>query len=627
MRNARSLGTVLGFLLCWIPVVGFAQSEDIYDYSVARLNFVRGDVSVERGSDLGTEKGEVNLPLVAGDALVTGDGQAEIHFGKKNYLRIDADSRLELVALPEREDEPLELHLIDGSVLFRVSVLSGEKGIEVHTSDASLYILEEGLYRVDTGAGTKTEFEVFEGSAEAAGEGDSVIIHAREKLLASDGELESAPEFASAELDEFGGWNASRDDLLGRKSVSAYLPTDISEYEEELDDSGRWVYEQPYGYVWTPWAVQQDWRPYTYGRWVWYPVFGWTWVSSESWGWCTSHYGRWQWRLNLGWYWIPRAHWGPAWVHWYWDNDYVGWCPLGFHNRPGIIVNNRFYDRYGDDDYPAHSRALTMIRRNQLQSRDVHRNALGASGLRSIGRISLRAHQPDVRPLAGGTGLRAPAGGKTTSLSGRRTVLSSGGKSTGIREFKSGGNLSGRTSGSLRNTRSLPSLRTYPSRGAGSALSGRSGALSGLRVRRDSTQNRSSAKENSRITTRGLRSFEPKSGSRSLSTFRGTSENRKMSGTSRAFPSRIRSNGASSGIFSRSGSGASVSRNSAFLRAPSLRGSSVRSSFGSGRNPGASVSSRASGPSRVSGSGGARHSGSRMSAPSGSSRSGSVRKK
>lgn len=620
MRNARSLGTVLRVLLCWIPVVAFAQSDDIYDHSVARLNFIRGDVSVERGSDLGTEKGEINLPLVAGDALVTGDGQAEIHFGKKNYLRIDADSRLELVALPEREDDPLELHLLAGSVFFRVNVLSGEKGIEIHTSDASFYLLEEGLYRVDASAGTKTEFEVFEGSAEAAGEGDSVVIHAREKLVASNGELESAPEFASAELDGFSRWNASRDDLLGRKSVSAYLPSDISEYEEELDDSGRWVYEQPYGYVWTPWAVPQDWRPYTYGRWVWYPVFGWTWVSSESWGWCTSHYGRWQWRLNLGWYWIPRAHWGPAWVHWYWDNDYVGWCPVGFHNRPVIIVNNRYYDRYGDGYYPAHSRALTVIRRNQLQSRDVYRNALGASGLRSIGRISLRAHQPDVRPLAGGNGLRAPAGGKATSLSGRRTVLSTRGKPAGIREFKSGGNLSGRTSRSIRNTRSVPSLRTYPSRGAGSVLSG-------LRVRRDSSQNRSAIRENSRITTRGLRSFEPKSGSRSLSTFPGNSETRKTLGASRAFPSRIRSNGASSGIVSRSGSGAAVSRNSASLRAPSLRGPSIRSSSGSSRNPGASVSSRGSGPSRVSGSGGARHSGSRTSAPSGSSRSGGVRKR
>ena len=626
MRNARSLGTVLGVLLCWIPIIAFAQSDEFYDYSIARLNFVRGDVSVERGSDLGTEKGEVNLPLVAGDVLVTGDGQAEIHFGKKNYLRVDSESRLELVALPEREGDMIKLHLLDGGVFLRVSVLSGEKGIEIHTADASLYILEEGLYRVDAGAGTKTEVGVFEGSAEAAGEDDSVVIRAGGKLFASDGALESSSEYASAEFDEFGRWNASRDDLLGRKSVSAYLPSDISEYEEELDASGRWVYERPYGYVWVPWAVQQDWRPYYYGRWVWYPVFGWNWVSSESWGWCTSHYGRWHWRLNLGWYWIPKVHWGPAWVHWYWDDDYVGWCPLGYTNRPVVIVNNRFYDRYGDGYYPAHSRALTMVRRSQLQSRDVHRNALGASGLRSVGRISLRARQPEARTLARGSGLRAPAGGKTTSVSGRRTVLSSGGKVSGIREFKSGGSLSGRTSGSIRNARSVPSLRTYPSRGAGSALSGRSGALSNVRLRRDSTQTRSSVRENSRITTRGLRSFEPKSGSKSLSTFQGASGNRKTPGTSRALTSRIRPNGASFGV-SRSGSGASVTRNSAFSRAPSLRGPSVRSSSGSGRTPGASVSSRGSGPSRVSGSGGARPSGSRTSAASGSGRSGSVRKK
>jgi len=627
MKNARSLGKVFGALLCCIPVMVFAQSDDFYDYSVARLNYVRGDVSVDRGADLGTEMGEVNLPLVAGDALVTGDGQAEIHLGRKNYLRIDADSRLELAALPERAEDRFNLHLLDGRVFLRVNALSGEKGIGIHTADASFYILEEGLYRVDAGAGTKTAFEVFEGSAEAAGEDDSIVIRARERLFAADGELELSRAYDTADLDAFDRWNASRDDLLGRKAVSAYLPSDISEYEEELDDSGRWVYERPYGYVWVPWTVQQDWRPYYYGRWVWYPVFGWTWVSSESWGWCTSHYGRWHWGLNLGWYWIPRVHWGPAWVHWYWDNDYVGWCPLGYSNHPVVVMNNRFYDRYGYGDYPAHSRALTVVRRNQLQSRDVHRNALGASGLRSIGRISLSDRQPDARPLVRGSGLRAPSGGKTTSLSGRRTVLSSRGKTSGIREFTSSGSLSGRTARPLRNARSVPSLRTYPSRGTGSALSGRSGISSGVRIRRDSAQIRSSAGGNTRITTRRLRSFESKSGSKSISAFGGSSETRKPLGTSRAFPSRIRPNGVSSGIFSRSGSGASVSRNSALSRAPSFRGPSVRSNSGSGRSSGASVSSRSSGPSRVSGSGGVRHSGSRMSSPSSSGRSGSLRKK
>ena len=82
--------------------------------------------------------------------------------------------------------------------------------------------------------------------------------------------------------------------------------------------------------------------PITYGRWAWYPIIGWTWVSYEPWGWCTSHYGRWGWGADLGWYWIPQNHWawGPAWVHWYWDNDYIGWCPLSYYNYPAVIVNN-----------------------------------------------------------------------------------------------------------------------------------------------------------------------------------------------------------------------------------------------------------------------------------------------
>ena len=166
-------------------------------------------------------------------------------------------------------------------------------------------------------ADNETEIFVHQGSAEAAGEQGSVLVRAREKLAAAGGEFLSDPESFYARSDGFDQWNESRDDLLARRSTSAYLPSGISEYEEELGDNGRWVYEQPYGNVWVPYVHHVDWRPYYFGRWSWYPIIGWTWISSEPWGWCTSHYGRWHWRMNLGWYWIPRTHWGPAWVHWY----------------------------------------------------------------------------------------------------------------------------------------------------------------------------------------------------------------------------------------------------------------------------------------------------------------------
>jgi hypothetical protein len=51
------------------------------------------------------------------------------------------------------------------------------------------------------------------------------------------------------------------------------------------------------------------------------------------WSWPTHHYGRWGY-AHSRWFWIPGRQWAPAWVHWGAAPGYVGWCPLGFDNRP-----------------------------------------------------------------------------------------------------------------------------------------------------------------------------------------------------------------------------------------------------------------------------------------------------
>jgi hypothetical protein len=43
----------------------------------------------------------------------------------------------------------------------------------------------------------------------------------------------------------------------------------------------------------------------------------------------------------LGWYWIPGNAWGPAWVNWAYGGDYIGWCPLGLHDRPVLYGGRR----------------------------------------------------------------------------------------------------------------------------------------------------------------------------------------------------------------------------------------------------------------------------------------------
>ena len=103
---------------------------------------------------------------------------------------------------------------------------------------------------------------------------------------------------------------------------------DVSYFYEELENDGRWFEHEDYGYVWTPYRIASDWRPYTRGRWVMTDAHGWFWVSDEPFGWATYHYGRWFHDRRHGWVWVPGTRWGPAWVAWRDSDDYIGWAPL-----------------------------------------------------------------------------------------------------------------------------------------------------------------------------------------------------------------------------------------------------------------------------------------------------------
>ena len=121
----------------------------------------------------------------------------------------------------------------------------------------------------------------------------------------------------------------------GRRGTTSaqYLPADVRVYGSTFDQYGVWSYNAPYGYVWYP-RVATSWRPYYHGRWRHAGRYGWTFVGSDPWGWATHHYGRWGLSAAGAWSWIPSAGWGAAWVNWAVAPGYVGWCPLGWNNRP-----------------------------------------------------------------------------------------------------------------------------------------------------------------------------------------------------------------------------------------------------------------------------------------------------
>ncbi|UCE21597.1 MAG: FecR domain-containing protein [Candidatus Aminicenantes bacterium] len=377
----------------------FAEETEYTNNSFARLSFLTGSTFIQKAADLGYEEAVVNMPISEGDRLGTTDGRAEIYLGNGNYVRLDEETKIDFMNLPKKGYELVRVRIWTGNAYFHVASLEEEKNIEIHTSDVSIYVLDVGLYRIDVRENDETEIFVFDGMVEAAGETGSVLIKNEQKLEVSNARFTSRPtQFAAVAEDSFDRWSANRDSQIRKHLAKKYLPEELEDFEYELAEYGDWVYIAPYGYVWVPGGVDSAWRPYFYGRWTWMPLAGWTWIPYEPWGWCTYHYGRWHWQYGLGWYWIPTTLWGPAWVSWYWGYDYFGWVPLSYYGYPGVIINNIYYPRYVDSNYPSGSRILTVIHKNQLKARNVSRVALSEESIRKLGRISLSKENPSLRP-------------------------------------------------------------------------------------------------------------------------------------------------------------------------------------------------------------------------------------
>jgi hypothetical protein len=119
----------------------------------------------------------------------------------------------------------------------------------------------------------------------------------------------------------------------GFTGAAAAASEDVAMFYDDLAQHGQWVEYGEYGPVWRPSQVQEDWRPYTNGRWV--PTEdGNVFESEEPWGWATYHYGNWMPTESNGWVWVPGRTWYPSTVEWRTspesepvESSYIGWAP------------------------------------------------------------------------------------------------------------------------------------------------------------------------------------------------------------------------------------------------------------------------------------------------------------
>jgi hypothetical protein len=387
--------------------------------SFARLSFINGSVYIQRGAEEAFEDGVINTPIEEGNRLGTIDGRAELYLGKGTYFRLDKDTKVEVINLPKKGSALTRLRVLKGNVYLSVKRLDEEKSIEVHTPDASFYVLSEGLYRIDVQENRKTDIFVFYGLIEAAGEEGSLLIQSELNLSIASGRFSGRPvRFLAVAEDAFDRWSESRESSLSVQLANKRLPAELEDFEAELDENGNWTWINPYGWVWAPAGLGPDWRPYYNGSWLWLSLGGWTWLPYDPWGWVTFHYGRWGWNMGLGWYWIPGTIWGPAWVGWWWGPDYWAWAPLGYWNYPLAIIDNWYYPNWSRPYYPYNSRALTVVHKDQLRAKDISRAALHGDSLKGLDKITMTVREPALNPEGGRVSAGSPGGGKAVTTPG-----------------------------------------------------------------------------------------------------------------------------------------------------------------------------------------------------------------
>jgi len=158
--------------------------------------------------------------------------------------------------------------------------------------------------------------------------------------------------------------------LAAQPATAQDRPVDIDVFYEQLEPYGQWFEHPVWGTVWRP-RVDQDWRPYAQGMWVYTDDYGWYWEAEEPWGWATFHYGRWLLDEDGAWIWIPDTEWGPAWVAWRTSDEYVGWAPLPPEAHWGadgdLLFDSAFYSA------PRYHSVWCFVRPHQLILPGLHR--------------------------------------------------------------------------------------------------------------------------------------------------------------------------------------------------------------------------------------------------------------
>jgi hypothetical protein len=341
-HSSKQRGWYAIALACVLGVFATSALADPPD-RVARVSFLRGNVSFQAAGDDQWAQAALNRPLGTGDKVYTdNDSRVELEIGTAD-IRLDHNSTFDLLNL---DDTKAQIELTGGVMNLHVRRIDSGESFEVDTPTLAFVVNQPGDYRVDIAPqGNSTMITVFNGSGDVYGENNaSYSVRSGNSYRFNDSALHDYEVLDVPRADDFDQWSSSRDTRYERSVSRQYVSEGTIGYAD-LDDNGSWSDVPEYGNVWYPTTVEADWAPYRSGHWAWIDPWGWSWVDSAAWGFAPFHYGRWAY-IDNRWGWSPGrrssgfAIYAPALVGFIGGGGWgasvsiggggpVGWFPLG----------------------------------------------------------------------------------------------------------------------------------------------------------------------------------------------------------------------------------------------------------------------------------------------------------
>ena len=202
-------------ILILLNLDAIGQSGDTLK-SQAKINYLSGNGFIQHAVGLNLESACVNMPLMEGDRVGTTDGRMEIDLGNGNYIRLDKNTKIDFNRLPRSASRFTQVRLWSGSAIISLASLMREKNLELNTPDVTVYLLDQGVYRLDVDKNKETRIYVSRGLLEAAGESESILLKKGQRASAVQGRPFHTDIFASTIHDPFFNWNKSREEKVGK---------------------------------------------------------------------------------------------------------------------------------------------------------------------------------------------------------------------------------------------------------------------------------------------------------------------------------------------------------------------------------------------------------------------------